>query len=204
VVVGGLGTAFINIVYRGKINYYNYASDSVAITWQEAATTDTTIFHTGIYRVGGGTAGNWMLFGPALRNSSTYNTIYAVNFSKVNDTLMMFWYRMVPNIPDSAGNRPTIAVNKFGDSAHIYLFSGSRGLTAVNTSFKYSFALPIPVGLKQISSAFPDRFILYQNYPNPFNPATKIKFDVAIDSAFAGMTSNAKGLISWQGSCRIS
>lgn len=185
VVVGGYGTTFNNVIYRGKINHYNYANDSVGITWQAVATTDTTIFHTGIYRVGGGMAGSWMLFGPALRNTSTYNTIYAVKFGKLNDSLNMFWYRMVPNIPDSAGNRPTIGVNQLGDSAYIYLFSGSRGLTVLDSAYRFSFALPIPVGLQQISSFAAVGFILYQNYPNPFNPVTKIRFAVPVDTRIA-------------------
>lgn len=34
------------------------------------------------------------------------------------------------------------------------------------------------VGINNISTTIPGKFILYQNYPNPFNPVTKIKFDV--------------------------
>ena len=34
------------------------------------------------------------------------------------------------------------------------------------------------IGINQISSEVPGKFVLYQNYPNPFNPETVIKFDV--------------------------
>lgn len=33
-----------------------------------------------------------------------------------------------------------------------------------------------------VSSLIPERFALSQNYPNPFNPATKIKYDVPVNS----------------------
>jgi len=201
VVVGGYGAAssFINTIYRGKIKYYQFANgtdpDSIGIEWKPVATHDTTIFHTGVYRVGGGRAGSWMLFGPALRNAATYHTVYAVNF---NDDTTMYWYRMIPNIPDSAGSRPTLAVNYVNDSAHIYLFSGNVGLTTVSTSYKYSFAIPVPVGVKEISGNIPAEFRLYQNYPNPFNPVTKIKFDLSVPQAGLSKSnftmSEAKGL----------
>jgi hypothetical protein len=34
------------------------------------------------------------------------------------------------------------------------------------------------IGLTQIGSNIPDKFMLYDNFPNPFNPVTKIKFDI--------------------------
>jgi hypothetical protein len=34
------------------------------------------------------------------------------------------------------------------------------------------------IGIKKISTVFPEKFGLEQNYPNPFNPTTKIKFEV--------------------------
>jgi hypothetical protein len=193
VVVGGVGATFNNVIYYGKINYYDFVADTLGITWTAAALTDTTIFHTGVYRVGGGKAANWMLFGPALRNSSTYNTLYAVHFANSFDTLSMYWYRMISNIPDSAGNRPTLAVNLSGDSASVYLFSGSVGFSAVRTSYKYSFALPVPIGITQISENIPGKYILYQNYPNPFNPVTKIKF--SIPASVKSERSNVKLII---------
>jgi hypothetical protein len=35
-----------------------------------------------------------------------------------------------------------------------------------------------PIGIINISSEIPNRFILHQNYPNPFNPITKIKIEL--------------------------
>lgn len=55
------------------------------------------------------------------------------------------------------------------DTNSIWL-AGSNGQL-----LKYNFAY---IGINQLSTEIPDKFILYQNYPNPFNPETVIKFDV--------------------------
>ncbi len=34
------------------------------------------------------------------------------------------------------------------------------------------------IGIEQLSSEIPNRYVLEQNYPNPFNPSTKIKFSL--------------------------
>jgi len=36
------------------------------------------------------------------------------------------------------------------------------------------------IGIKNISSAIPEKFELMQNYPNPFNPSTKIRFQIPL------------------------
>lgn len=38
------------------------------------------------------------------------------------------------------------------------------------------------IGIQQIGTEIPEKFILYHNYPNPFNPGTVISFDVAKSS----------------------
>ncbi len=43
------------------------------------------------------------------------------------------------------------------------------------------------VGIQQISSNVPDKFILHQNYPNPFNPTTKIRFDLPKNNGFVSL-----------------
>jgi hypothetical protein len=43
------------------------------------------------------------------------------------------------------------------------------------------------VGIQQISSNVPDKFILHQNYPNPFNPATKIRFELPKNNGFVSL-----------------
>lgn len=55
------------------------------------------------------------------------------------------------------------------DTSSIWL-AGSNG-----ELLRYNFTY---IGINQISTEVPEKFILYQNYPNPFNPATKIKFDL--------------------------
>ena len=175
VLVGGNSPAYNNIIYRGKTIY---VSDTMNIEWTSVATNDSTIFRTGVYRVGGAKASSWMLFGPASMNASIFNTVYAVHF---DSNTAMQWYRMVPNIPDSAGNRPTLSVKLINDSAQIFLFAGSIGAdSVVKTAYKYSFALPVPIGITPVSNLAPQNYKLYQNYPNPFNPATKIRFDVPL------------------------
>lgn len=193
VLVGGSTPSFNNIIYRGRISFYDTTrtSDSILINWHAVAINDSTVFHTGVYRVSGGIAKDWMIFGPALRNSSTYNTIYSVKF--IGDSIM-YWYRCIPNVPDSAGNR-SLAVYQFDDSAYVYLFAGSVGLTTVRSSYKYSFALPVPIGIKPISGIIPKDFMLYQNYPNPFNPISKIKFSIGIPSGQISKLSEVKLMI---------
>jgi hypothetical protein len=39
------------------------------------------------------------------------------------------------------------------------------------------------IGIKEINSEIPDKFMLFQNYPNPFNPSTIIRFQIK-DSRF--------------------
>jgi hypothetical protein len=41
----------------------------------------------------------------------------------------------------------------------------------------------MPIGILQISSEIPEKFMLSQNYPNPFNPMTKFKFQIPKSTA---------------------
>lgn len=43
------------------------------------------------------------------------------------------------------------------------------------------------VGINQISTNIPQKFILHQNYPNPFNPVTKIKFDLPKSNGYVSL-----------------
>jgi hypothetical protein len=49
-----------------------------------------------------------------------------------------------------------------------------------------SIAINESVGIKQINTEIPDKFILRQNYPNPFNSLTKITFAVPLWSGSGG------------------
>ena len=80
-------------------------------------------------------------------------------------------------------NKPTQESEGFLGSVYIgnniwkLIVAGGYYNSLLNATeiFTDSFAT---VGIKNISSQIPDKFILYQNYPNPFNPSTKIKFDI--------------------------
>ena len=54
------------------------------------------------------------------------------------------------------------------------------GSTAPPTRFQYTVGL---TGIEPVSNEIPSVFRLYENYPNPFNPVTKIKFDIAKNTA---------------------
>jgi S-formylglutathione hydrolase FrmB len=63
-----------------------------------------------------------------------------------------------------------------------YTFNGGHN-NQLKSRYPFSLkfldsAMNHPIGIEQLSSEVPQKFILYQNYPNPFNPTTKIKFDV--------------------------
>jgi len=70
----------------------------------------------------------------------------------------------VPGLPDTT--RPYWTVIYSDSSANkIFVIDGITGQI-------------VPIGITNISTAVPDKFVLYQNYPNPFNPSTKIRFDI--------------------------
>lgn len=75
---------------------------------------------------------------------------------------------------DSINQRPNTAVP---DSIADALCYGSDHLP-VTALYKFD---PHPNSIKVISQNIPDVFTLHQNYPNPFNPATKIRFDIAMN-----------------------
>jgi hypothetical protein len=58
------------------------------------------------------------------------------------------------------------------DSTYIYagVYGGNGGV--------WRRPLSDLVGIHQISSNVPEKFVLYQNYPNPFNPVTTIRFEI--------------------------
>ena len=61
------------------------------------------------------------------------------------------------------------------DTNNVYA-AGSNGII-IRTQNGGSF-----VGIEPVNSETPGQFSLNQNYPNPFNPATKISFDIPVQS----------------------
>lgn len=62
----------------------------------------------------------------------------------------------------------------------------ARTFTAISNNTKLYVASEdtnlVIIGIKNISNAIPDKFILEQNFPNPFNPVTSIVFKVKQNS----------------------
>lgn len=72
------------------------------------------------------------------------------------------------------------AMGTTGDSVRCiwraWAYNGLDSLVSVGTFF--ITLKRETVGIQQISSTIPDKFLIYNNYPNPFNPTTKIKLDI--------------------------
>ncbi len=83
---------------------------------------------------------------------------------------------------DSINQGSTRPTGRWGHTS-IYIPSLDRMIIfgGADPSYKndtWIFANIGSVGINTISTAIPNKFILYQNFPNPFNPVTKITFDV--------------------------
>lgn len=63
----------------------------------------------------------------------------------------------------------------------LYFFNNNVYMgTYANSVYKRNFSDII--GIRNISSQTPNKFLLSQNYPNPFNPSTKINFSLPLKS----------------------
>lgn len=175
-VLGGIGSSYFNTLHKGVI-VVQPADSSININWTLIGTTP---FGNGVYRVGGGSWNNYMLFGPAMRDSVSYNSIYA--FKYITDDSLQ-WYKFYPGSPSVAGNRQTIAVVPGNDSAQFYLFGGFSYPRVISSSDRFSFSTPL-FAIENQNRNVPDKIFLSQNYPNPFNPYTKINFDLPAEGRY--------------------
>lgn len=166
-VVGGFDGTVLNSIYRG------FFQDT--LTWVPLENDSIAPFRQGIYRVGGNVVNNMMLFGPGLRDTTSYGQIWGF-YPQFGP-----WVQFLPNTLDTAGDIPTIAVRPGADSLYFYLFGGILpGINPVRVTAKserYSLVNPF-IGIQGIYNTLPVKFKLYQNYPNPFNPSTFIKYDL--------------------------
>lgn len=58
------------------------------------------------------------------------------------------------------------------------LFLGNSNFLGGNEVSAWKRPLAEIIGVQQISSGVPEKFLLHQNYPNPFNPSTKINYEI--------------------------
>ena len=70
----------------------------------------------------------------------------------------------VPILPDTTRPYWTVIYSDSTDNV-IFIIDGITGQI-------------VPIGISNITTKVPDKYVLYQNYPNPFNPSTKIRFDI--------------------------
>ena len=168
VVSGGFSSYPSNKVFKG----YILSNTIDSLYWIEDTT--TVPFGTGVYRLGGGKFGNYMVFGPALSATLCINQIWGI------DAYNGSWTRFMPNSIDTAA-RTSIAVKHTADSLHFYLFGGitrdTAGYHFINSCEKYSTGNPV-IGITGNNNQIPEEFVLRQNYPNPFNPSTTIEYNV--------------------------
>jgi hypothetical protein len=169
VVTGGYSYTAYNTVYHTALN----SLDSTGYEWKNMGATP---FGFSVYRVGGAKWQTYMLFGPALHNSSSIGEIWGLNI--IDST----WKRFLPNTIDSSANRPQISVRALNDSIYFFLFGGMQNNSIASAnSERYSFGNPF-IGITGNGNPVPQRFILNQNYPNPFNPVTTITYEVPTNS----------------------
>ncbi len=169
VVVGGFNSGSYNRVYKGQIvsgyiDTLNWYIDTVT----------ATPFGTGVYRLGSGRFGNYMVFGPALSSIACINQLWG--FDLYDST----WTRFVPNTLDVAC-RTTVAVKHTADSLYFFLFGGitrdTSGTHFISFCEKYSTGNPV-IGIAGNKTHNSTDFVLHRNFPNPFNPLTKIIFEI--------------------------
>ncbi|MCC6866801.1 MAG: T9SS type A sorting domain-containing protein [Ignavibacteria bacterium] len=124
-----------------------------------------------------------------LKNSGTTNTLRSIFFSG-NDSGAVSGdngtVRMTTDAGETWFSDPYFN-NVTGSITSISLMPRSaRTFTAISNNTKLYVASEdtnlVIIGIKNISNAIPDKFILEQNFPNPFNPVTSIVFKVKQNS----------------------
>jgi hypothetical protein len=173
ILAGGYGLSNASTrVFKGYI--YSNMIDSLA--WRED--TIPVPFGTGIYRLGGGKFGSFLVFGPGLSTTACINQLWGFNLFDST------WIRFYPNTIDIAA-RTSLAVKHTADSLYFFLFGGitrdTAGTHFIKTSEKFAAGNPV-IGISGNNNNIPAGFVLNQNYPNPFNPVTTIEYTVPVRS----------------------
>lgn len=133
-------------------------------------------------------AGNSSLYSFKWRNSASNPTInYKLKIRKIIAGAEEYIFQSNNNGLDTTGSirisqldSIAAAMGTTGDSVRCiwraWVFNGLDSLASIETFFITLRRKTI--GIEQISSTIPDKFLIHNNYPNPFNPTTKIKLDI--------------------------
>lgn len=113
------------------------------------------------------------------------NSNYAVIFGGQNSQTILgdLWKFSIDSMKwDSVSQGPVKPTGRWGHTS-IYIPASDKfiifgGSDPAYKNDTWMFNNISSVGVNNISTAIPGKFILFQNYPNPFNPVTKIRFDV--------------------------
>ena len=115
--------------------------------------------------------------------SDNANQIYTASFIHNPKDIVLLKYSTTGQLTDALtyngpGNSNDIPSDLFVDNLfNIYLAGNSIGNSTGYDCLVIKYTQNI--GINQINSEIPDKFVLSQNYPNPFNPTTKIKFAIS-------------------------
>lgn len=117
-------------------------------------------------------SGNYISYKFRIRKNGTTVEYYYPSANNGLDTSITFTKSRLDSIAKQLGLSGDSVVTICKATA----YNGVDSLASAN-SLLVTFK-PTSVGIQNISSQIPDRFLLENNFPNPFNPSTNIKFQL--------------------------
>ncbi|HEX2786267.1 MAG TPA: T9SS type A sorting domain-containing protein [Ignavibacteria bacterium] len=119
-------------------------------------------------------------------SGATWDSVYTSNtvlnklyFDNVNNTVFVIGNNgIILKSSDGGLSWQNQNSNTTANLTDIYAFNKDTIFISTSTGQILKTVNGGTVGIQQIGSSIPNKFILHQNYPNPFNPSTKIKFEI--------------------------